>query len=215
MKIKKIGWTSFLITSNELNIVTDPVLLKESGASFPKVETDVCLFTECDIPSEGGVLEKYSLQEKVVSGKRGDIMEIFSPGEFEVGGVMIRRGLNEDFYIIDEKNLRTLYMGIVRKDFDPESVKNLGDVDALIVPVGNGEDYVDYEKLDKIISNVDPAVLIPCAYKGERKNSEGLKSREEFIKHFGYTNITDEGFVNLKKKRVEEDQKSVEVVFLK
>lgn len=216
MKIKKIGWTTFLITSNELSIITDPLLLKESGASFPKTEADVVLFTEYDTPMNGeSILKKHSLDGKVVPGKRGEIIEIHTPGEYEVGGVMIRRGLDEDFYIIDEKNLRTLYMGIVRKDFDPDSVKNLGDVDALIVPVGNGEEYLDYDKLDKIISNVDPAVLIPCAYKGEKKDGTGLKSREEFIKHFGYTNVSDEGFVNLARRRVEEEGKSVEVVFLK
>ena len=106
MKIKKIGWTTFLITSNELSIITDPLLLKESGASFPKTEADVVLFTEYDTPMNGeSILKKYSLDEKVVAGKRGEIIEIHTPGEYEVGGVMIRRGLYRDWET-DRKSTR-------------------------------------------------------------------------------------------------------------
>lgn len=206
MKIKKIGWTTFLISSDNISVLTDPLKLKEEGLSIPKTQTDICVFTEC--PEE-----KYD--DKVVSDKRDSVMEICTPGEYEVGGLMIRRDLDDDFYIIDEKNLRIVYMGGVSKDLNPEKTKNLGDVDALIIPVGNGEHFMDYDNLEKLISNIDPAILIPCAYKEEGKKSTGLKTREEFVKYFGYANAQDEGYVNLARKRVEEDQKSVEVIFLK
>lgn len=216
MKIKKVGWTTFLLTIDNLSVLTDPGILKESGASFPKTAADVVLFTDYpSTPDDTSILKKLGLEDKVVPDKREKIMEIYTPGEYEVGGIMIRRELNEDFYIIDDRNLRTVYMGATGKDFDPEKVKNLGDVDALILPVGNGDMFMEYDTIEKVISNIDPAILIPCAYKGESKKDEGLKSREEFIQHFGYANARDEGFVNLAKKRVEEDQKSVEVIFLK
>ena len=134
MKIKKIGWTTFLISSDNISVLTDPLKLKEEGLSIPKTQTDICIFTEC--PEE-----KYD--DKVVSDKRDSVMEICTPGEYEVGGLMIRRDLDDDFYIIDEKNLRIVYMGGVSKDFNPEKAKNLGDVDALIIPVGNGENFID------------------------------------------------------------------------
>lgn len=44
---------------------------------------------------------------------------------------------------------------------------------------------------------------------------QNLKSRDEFIQHFGFVNVKDEGYINLAKRKVEEDQKSVEIVFLK
>lgn len=215
MKIKKIGWTSFLISTDDISVLTDPLLLKESGASFPKTQVDVCLFTNCVVKGQEGALRATGLDQKVFPDKRKKVIEICTAGEYEVGGIMIRRGLNDDFYIIDEKNLRVVYMGGTGKDIDPEEVKNLGDVDALILPVGDGELFIDYEKLEKIISNIDPAILIPCGFKGESKNHTELKTKEEFIKYFGYANATEEGYINLAKKRVEEDQKSVEVIFLK
>lgn len=206
MKIKKIGWTTFQISTDNISILTDVLKMKDEGLNIPKIHTDIVVFT--DRP-EG----KYG--DKVEADKRDKVMEISTPGEYEVGGVMIRRGLNDDFYIIDEKNLRIVYMGGTEKGFNPEKAKSLGDVDALIIPVGNGENFMDYDTLEKVISNIDPAILIPCGFKEEGKKSTGLKSKEEFLKHFGYANAQDEGYVNLARKRVEEDQRSVEVIFLK
>jgi hypothetical protein len=71
-----------------------------------------------------------------------------------------------------------------------------------------------FEQIEKVISNTDPAILIPCAYKGEGDKSSELKSKEEFIKHFGFTNVKEENYVNVNKKRVEEEGKSIEVIFL-
>ena len=46
MKIKKIGWTTFLLSTDSISVVTDPLMLKESEVAFPKTESDVSLFTK-------------------------------------------------------------------------------------------------------------------------------------------------------------------------
>jgi L-ascorbate metabolism protein UlaG (beta-lactamase superfamily) len=127
---------------------------------------------------------------------------------------MIRRGIGDDFYVIDEKNIRVVYMGGTDNTFDLAKSKDLGDVDVLILPVGDGVNFMDFDKIEKIISNTDPAILIPCAYKGEGGKNGELKSKEEFIKHFGFTNVRDENYLNVNKKKVEEEEKSIEVIFL-
>ncbi len=216
MKIKKIGWTTFLLTTDSISVITDPGLLKDSGASFPKTSADVALFTHVqNSPDKIKVLETLGLTDKVEPDKRKEVFEIYTPGEYEVGGIMVRRDMGEDYYIIDEKNLRVVYMGATGKDFDVEKVKNLDDVDALILPIGDSEMFMGYDTIEKVILNIDPAILIPCAYKGESKMDQNLKSRDEFIQHFGFVNVKDEGYINLAKRKVEEDQKSVEIVFLK
>lgn len=216
MKIKKIGWTTFLLTTDSISVITDPGLLKESRSSFPKTSADVALFTHEQNTSDNiKVLDILGIKDKIEPDKRDAIFEIFTPGEYEVGGIMVRRDIGEDYYIIDEKNLRVVYMGATGKDFDAEKVKNLGDVDALILPIGDSEMFMGYDTLEKVILNIDPAILIPCAYKGESKKEQNLKSREDFIQHFGFANVKDEGYINLAKRKVEEDQKSVEIVFLK
>ncbi len=111
MKIKRIGWTSFLITSDNISILTDPLELSESGASFPKTRADVVLFTNYPKEIKKGILKDNKLDSKVVSEEREEVMEISTPGEYEVGGMMIRRGITDDFFIIDEKTIRAVYLG--------------------------------------------------------------------------------------------------------
>lgn len=216
MKIKKIGWTTFSITTNNISVLTDPLLLKESKKIFPKTESDVVIITKYGNSSSKSILKDNELDSKIIPDRRDKVMEIYSPGEYEIGGIMIRRGLSEDFYIVDEKNVRLVYMGAVGKDFDPQKVKNLGDVDILIIPIGDGDSFMDYETLEKVISNIDPAVLIPCGYKEDSNGKVDVKSKEEFLKHFGYSNVREETTYTVSKKKVdEENQQSIEVIFLK
>jgi L-ascorbate metabolism protein UlaG (beta-lactamase superfamily) len=214
MKIKRIGWTSFLITNDNISIVTDPLELSESGATFPKTRADVALFTNYSREIKKGILKDNNLDSKVVSEEREEVMEISTPGEYEVGGMMIRRGIGDDLFIIDEKTIRAVYLGGTDEDFDPKKTKNLGDVDVLIIPVGDGVNFMDFDKIERVISNADPSILIPCAYKEDGIGNKNLKSKEEFIKHFGFANVREENYINVFKKKVEKEQQSVEVVFL-
>ena len=215
MKIKNIGWSTFLFTAGDISIVTDPHGLKDSGLSFNKVKSDVVLFTGNDLVGKENLLEKMDLLKKIEPDHRDKIIEISSPGEFEIGGVMVRRDVDSPFYIIDESTLRIVYMGLLDNKFDVSMTKDLGDVDVLILPVGNGSLFIDYDKLEKIISNVDPSILLPCAYKKDGlKIGENIKSREDFIKYFGFTNIRDESYLTVSPSASEEDQRSVEVIFL-
>lgn len=214
MKIRKIGWNSFLISGNDISALTDPLETYKVLGSFSKSKADICLFTKYDKAIKKGIVEDNNLETKVLPEKREKIIEIYSPGEYEAGGLMIRRGIGDDFYIIDEGTLRILYMGGIDNTFDPKRVKGFGDVDVVILPVGDGEKYLSFENIERVLSNTDPAILIPCIYKGEGKSSEGLKGKEEFIKHFGFANVREENYLNVDRRKVEMDQQSVEVVFL-
>lgn len=216
MKIKKVGFTSFLLTSNGTNtsVVTDPLFSIQSKGGFTKTKADICIFTDPKLIGEEKIIESEKLDTKVVPDNREKIVEIASPGEFEIGGIMIRRGINDPFYLIDEKELRVVYLGLVDKDFDVDLTKDLGDVEVLIAPVGDGERFPSYEKLETIINNIDPNVLIPYGFSTDENKVDGVKSRDEFIKHFGFTNIHDETSLNITSV-VETDQKLIKVIFLK
>ena len=216
MKIKKVGFTSFLLTANGTNtsVVTDPLYSIESKAGFTKTKADICLFSDSSLIAEEGIVKGKDLDTKVVPDNREKIIEISSPGEFEIGGLMIRRGIKEPFYLIDEKELRVVYLGLVDKDFDVDLTKDLGDVEILIAPVGDGERFPSYEKLEKIINNIDPNILIPYGFSNDEKKIGELKTREEFIKHFGFTNVKDENYINITSV-TETDQKFIKVIFLK
>jgi len=215
MKIKKIGWTSFLISNANISAMTDPLMLAEAGVSFPKTSTDIVVVTQYGEDIKEGIIKDNKLESKVVPEHREKIFEISTSGEYEIGGLMIRRDMDSDMYIIDENNLRVVYLGGTNKDFDPAKLKNTGDVDVLILPVGDGVNFMDFDAMEKVISEIDPAIILPCAYREEGPKGNTLKSKDEFIKHFGFANVRDESYINVTKKKVdEEDQQSVEVIFL-
>lgn len=214
MKIKNLGWSTFQLTVGEISLITDPLALKESGLSFTKVKTDVVLYTDKKLIGKEEILKENDLLKKVEPEHRESIIEISSPGEFEIGGVMVRRDVEAPFYLIDETILRVVYMGLLDNSFDTSSTKDLGDVDVLILPIGNGSLFIDYDKIEKVINNVDPTILLPCAYKQDGlKVGEDIKSREDFIKYFGFTNVRDESYINVSPSP-EQEQKNMEVIFL-
>ncbi len=214
MKIKNLGWSTFQLTVGEISLITDPLALKESGLSFTKVKTDVVLYTDKKLIGKEEILKENDLLKKVEPEHRESIIEISSPGEFEIGGVMVRRDVEAPFYLIDETILRVVYMGLLDNSFDTSSTKDLGDVDVLILPIGNGSLFIDYDKIEKVINNVDPTILLPCAYKQDGlKVGKDIKSREDFIKYFGFTNVRDESYINVSPSP-EQEQKNMEVIFL-
>lgn len=215
MRIKKHNWTTFIISGDNVTVVTDPQELNKSGLSFTKVKADVVLFSDPELKTEADILKKEGIEKKVVPDKRDGIIEIKNPGEFEIGGLMIRRPVRTNFYLIDEQNLRVMYMGLADKDFNIKDVQDVGDVDVLIAPIGNGDMFLDYETLEKVFSEVDPQILIPCGLKEDgAKLGSDLKSREDFIKHFGFSSVSDESYINVKPRSKEKEEAPMEVIFL-
>jgi hypothetical protein len=105
-------------------------------------------------------------------------------------------------------------MGLVDNSFDISLTKDLGDVDVLILPIGNGDMFLDYEKIEKILGNIDPTILLPCGFKEEGlKLGKDIKSKDEFIKYFGFTNVREESYISV--QATVEDEKNIEVIFLK
>lgn len=214
MKIKNLGWSSFQLSTGDITVLTDPLSLKESGLSLTKSKADVVLFSQNELRGKEDILVKNDLFKKVEPDHRESIIEISSPGEYEIGGVMIRRGVDSPFYTIDEAVLRVVYMGLIDNSLDVSLTKDLGDVDVLILPIGNGDMFIDYDKIEKILNYIDPTILLPCAYKKEGvKVGKDLKSREDFIKFFGFTNVKDESYINVN-PTPEQENKNIEVIFL-
>jgi hypothetical protein len=215
MRIKKHNWTSFIISGDNVSIITDPQELKRSGISYLKASADVVLFSDPKYRLKEDILKSEDMTKKVVPDNRKDIVEISCPGEYEVGGFMVRRPIRTNYYIIDEQNLRVLYMGLAGKDFDPNDLEDVGDVDVLIAPIGNGDLFLDYDKLEKVFSATDPNILLPCGLKEDgTKLGKGLKSREDFIKHFGFSSVSDESYITVKPRSKEKEEAPMEVIFL-
>ncbi len=214
MKIKRLGFTSFKISTDNIDIITDPLLAKNAGASIAKTTADVILLSDDNLSGKSDILESNGLS-KFEPAHREKIFEISSPGEYEVGGILIRRYLDTDFYILDEGHVRIVYMGEISHKVEINDYSELGDVDLLITPVGDSEIFASYDKLEKIISKIDPTYLIPSGYKEKGLSDKfgDLKSIDDFIKYFGYTHITHDKSFKIT-SGTEPENKVIEIVVL-
>jgi hypothetical protein len=132
-------------------LLTDPFnLLVDVGLKLPKSKADIVLYTDSSKDVD---------ESKIVPSKKENLLHIQTAGEFESGGLMIRRSLDSSFYILDEDFLRVVYVGHISKDVKVEEFKNLGDVEVLIIPVGDGENFPEFGVIEKIINQVEPLIL--------------------------------------------------------
>ncbi|MBI2356587.1 MBL fold metallo-hydrolase [Candidatus Dojkabacteria bacterium] len=196
MKIKYNGYTSFTFTIDNLVALTDPGVAKENGVKGIPTEADVVINT-----SEGSKYEVRPLN-------RSSVFEINSPGEYEISEFMIQRPIGTPFYIMDHSLIRVVYIGLGSKNINIKDLRDLGDVDVLLLPYSNGEGFPSYDLLQEIISKVEPVTLVPYG-----TDTDGTKSKEEFIKYFGFTNATNEKVLKIDSKPESEDR-SMKIIFL-
>lgn len=213
MKIKSLGYISTRLIYKNVTFITDPISAKEVTGSFTKVKGDVILHTDKAHLAKEGIVRKAGIDSKFDVNDERELLEINNPGEYEIGEVFIRRPLGSNMYILDEGDVRVIYVGEGSKDVSPDAFKNLGDVDVLIIPGGDGEKFMGWEKLGKVIATADPTFLVPTGFAHDSVNVDGLKTSEEFIKHFGYTNVVEEKILRIKKGK-ETDNKIMNVVLL-
>jgi L-ascorbate metabolism protein UlaG (beta-lactamase superfamily) len=209
MKIKALGFTSFLIDNDKATIVTDPLFSKEIGLKVGKIEADIAII------SDKKNLGKLNIVgDTVTAVKRKDVLEVTGSGEFESCEFLIQRPISMPYYIIDSGYTRIVYVGLESKNITKEMFSDLGDVEVLILPVGDSSMFPDFEVLQDIISEVDPSVLIPCGFSEKGVDEKlKLKTKEEFLHHFGYSNFREEKTLKVAGK-VESDERVMDIVFL-
>jgi L-ascorbate metabolism protein UlaG (beta-lactamase superfamily) len=210
MKIKSINQISFEISTDTVTLVTDPLAYEYFGIKFPKNEADVIAVTQKKYSNKQNILKGF---DKLVGKNRDVIYEVNGAGEYEISQMLIQRPMNSQLYMFDSGYSRIVYLGLDSKDVDIEVFKDLGDVEVLIIPIGAGDDFPSYEKLQDIITEVEPGTIVPYGYKNGDLSKENLKTKEEFIHYFGYTNISEEK--TLKVAQRESDQEiPMNIVFL-
>lgn len=211
MKIKAINSLSFEISTDTVTVVTDPVAHEEFGLKFPKTEADIAVFSQKKLLGKANVLKGF---EKLVPKSKDKIFEINGAGEYEISQLLIQRPIGTPYYMMDSGYSRVVYIGLESKDFDVNLFKDLGDVEVLIAPIGNGSTFLDYEKLQDIIAEIEPGTLVPYGYKTEDMKSDlDLKTKEEFLHHFGYTNSREEKTLKVA-ERITDQETTMDIVFL-
>ena len=110
---------------------------------------------------------------------RGKYDHIKKQGSYEIKGVKLQtlptfhdtasgkeRGDNL-LTIISADGIKLLHLGDLGHDLDPETLKKIGKVDILFLPVG-GFYTIDAQAATKVMNNIRPSITIPMHYKTEK-----------------------------------------------
>lgn len=201
IEITSLGHSSFKISGKEINIVCDPFHDDAVGLKFPRVEADVVTVTH------------EHLDHNNREGVKGNFICFDAPGEYEIKGAEIigiksyhdevqgaERG-NNTIFVYEIDDLKLCHLGDLGHTLTAEQIEKIDGVDVLFVPVG-GVVTIDAKKAAKVISDINPKVVVPMHYQvGIKKNLDPV---DVFLKEMGKEpkKMSD---VKLKKKDLGDD----------
>src|SRR3989344_3090761 len=187
MEINYFGLSSFRLKGAAATVVTDPYN-KDTGLKLAKMSAEIVTVSH-DHFDHNNV--------EAVSGtrKRSQPLIIRAPGEYEAEGVAVygfssfhdakegaERGKNTMFLIYVD-GVKILHLGDLGHSLSENQVGNIGDVDVLLVPVG--EVYtIGAKEAVKVIEAISPSLVVPMHYKipGLVSSFDGLVGVEDFVK---------------------------------
>lgn len=189
MQIHYFGLSSFKIITKEATIITDP-FDKKSGLTPPRGNADILILSDKSNPL-------YT----ATSGISGEPFLIDDPGEYDTKGVTVT-GLpvkQENGYVtaflIESEDIKILNLAHI-KDFSlkEDELEALGQIDILIIPVGDGE-VMDADTASKIVNDIEPKIVIPSHY----------TKVETFVKEMGGKSEEMDKLILKKKDLIEEN----------
>lgn len=222
-KITWAGQACFQISisnskEHSAQIVIDP-FDEKTGLKIPKLEGDILMVTH-DHFDHNNVKAV-----KPLSREAGKAIMITGPGEYEISGVFIKgipafhdnsqgkeRG-KVTIYTIEAEDMRFCHLSDLGQDqLTDEQLEQIGQVDILMVPVGGGGFTIDGQGASKIISQIDPKIVIPMHY-----NLPGLKikldSVDKFKKAVGKNSIEPQDKLQIKSSALPKE--GMEIIILK
>ncbi len=204
MQISYFGLSSFKLASKNYTSITDP-FDKSSGLTPPRGNADLLILAEKENPL-------YSYTQSI----SGTPFIVDGPGEYDVKehaitGIPIKKdGRLITIYLMEIEGIKILNLTHIKKlELTQDELEDLGEVDILIVPVGNNE-VMDYETAAKAANLIEPKIIIPSHYQ-----TGGLKipadNLEKFLKEMGGKHENAEK-LNIKKKDLTEEAVKIMVL---
>lgn len=154
MEIRWHGKTCFSIDNKEAKVVTDPY----EGAG--KLKGNIVL------SSNEGV--------DAVDKVEGDPKIVDWPGEYEVSGVPVTavKVVNTNIFYFEVSGVKMCHMGDLAVVPASEVLKEIGDIDVLMIAVGEGM-RLGNKQVMEIIENIDPKIVLAM---GSESPAAALKS---------------------------------------
>jgi L-ascorbate metabolism protein UlaG (beta-lactamase superfamily) len=207
MEITWFGQTCFRFSERGLaTVVTDPHP-PDVGLTFPRPRADVVTVSRDD-PSC-----------RHTSGVRGPFRLLDSPGEYEIGGVFITgiatfadgkrgtmRGLNTVF-TYDFDGMTVCHLGRLGHVPSQSQVENLGAVNVLLVPVGDGGS-LSPAQASEVISLFEPNLVVPMYFKIAGLEAK-LGTLNRFLKEMGLEKVDSQDTLKVSRAGLSEETQVV------
>ncbi len=195
MVITYHGGQCFKVSFGDITLAFDPIS-KQSKLTENKFGADVALVSLRHADFNGVAQVTHGGKEPFV---------IDSPGEYEVGDVVVRgfgvktiydkKERFNTIYQVQLEGMNIVFLGALGlPEIDPKILGEFGDIDILFIPIG-GADVLEALQAAKLSAKLEPHVVIPMHY--------DAKSLEAFLKEEGSDNGKPVDKLTLKKKDVQ------------
>lgn len=158
---------------------------------------------------------------------REKIFSVTSPGEYEVGGVLItgvrtyhdkvkgaERGFNTVF-VIHMDDVTFCHLGDLGHELSQSQLEAIGDVDVLFVPVGGGE-TIGPAEASSVIAQLEPRVVVPIHYAtGQLSFEYELAPLDKFTHEMGLKDVVAEEKLTLTASNLPPEGEPVRVIVLR
>ncbi|NLP13497.1 MAG: MBL fold metallo-hydrolase [Clostridium sp.] len=205
MRIKWLGHACFLLTSEKgIRIVTDP-FDETVGYRVEKTEADIVTTSHDHYDHNNiGMIEgdaKHIQGSGRVKIKDIEIMGVQTCHD-ECGGK--KRGKNHVFnFRID--GIKVCHLGDLGHVLTHEQVKEIGDVDVLLIPVG-GIYTIDYKGAYEVVNLLKPSIIIPMHFKTPDLSFE-LDGVDKFLAQIGGGEYVSKQEIEINKDEIGGDRK--------
>jgi len=215
-KISWAGQSCFQISvsnskDHSADIVIDP-FDEATGLKIPNFSADILLVSHDHHDHNN------------IKGVKGEPFIVSGPGEYEVKEIFIKgipsfhddkegkeKGKNT-IYLIEAEGIKFCHLGdFGQKQLTDEQLEKIDGVDVLMIPVG-GEYTISSAEAQKIISQIEPKIVIPMHYAIPKLNVK-LDEVAKFLKTMGKDSTVPQDKLTVKSSTMPKDG-AMEIVIL-
>lgn len=207
MEIIWYGHSCFRLTERGMaNVVTDPFDHEVVGYEPLKLRGEIVSISH-DAPGHNYV-NAVKTKHRVING----------PGEYEIGGVFItavqtngsKRSKDEPrntLYVFDYDGIAVAHLGDLRQVPSQSQVEALGNVDVVLVPVGDGGG-LNAAKAAEVVSLLEPGLVIPMHYSTPECKIE-LAPLSKFLSEMGLSEVEASDSLKVTRTSIPEETRVV------
>jgi L-ascorbate metabolism protein UlaG (beta-lactamase superfamily) len=199
MEITWLGHSCFRIKGAKTTIITDPNA-PEGSTPPPKLSADIVTLSRPDAAPS------------IFAAVTGNPRLIKGPGEYEIGGVLIlgiptpdgvTNGLapvKNTLYLLEMDEIAILHCGSLRQMPSAAVIEEIGNVDVLMVPVGN-KTTIGATAAAELVRRLEPKVVLPMQYPAGGFDAD-REPVDKFLKEVGSKEITPQPKLTITKPRL-------------